>query len=119
MRKAVEFIQNNFSNPLRVTEIAGYVGINRSYLCTLFQQELQMSPREYLSNYRITRAAELLMITELSIEAVAFSCGYQDALVFAKNFRVKMGCAPSVYRKRNLASQKRELHEKLQQLKNL
>lgn len=119
VRKAVEYIQNNFSNPLSVTDIAAYVGINRSYLCTLFRQELQMAPREYLTNYRITRAAELLMITELSIEGVAFSCGYQDALVFSKNFRAKMGCAPSVYRKRNLSAGKERLKSRIQDLKSL
>ena len=40
VRKAVEFIQNNYCNPIHITDIADYVCINRSYLYTLFQKEL-------------------------------------------------------------------------------
>lgn len=59
VRKAVEFIQDNFCNPIHITDIADYVCINRSYLYTLFQRELSVSPKEYLANYRLTRASEL------------------------------------------------------------
>ena len=87
-------------NPIRVTDIADYVCINRSYLYTLFRKELHMSPQEYLSNYRLTRASELLIVTDLSVESVAFSCGYSDPLVFSKAFKAKTGQTPSRYRSR-------------------
>ena len=101
IRKAVEYIQNHYSYPVQVGEIADYVGINRSYLCTLFKEHLHLSPKEYLTSFRITRAAQLLEITELSIESVAMSCGYQDALGFSKIFKARMGVTPSAYRKKN------------------
>lgn len=102
VRKAVEFIQTSYCTPIKVTDIADYVCINRSYLYTLFQRELKMSPQEYLSNYRLTRSAELLLITDLSVEGVAFSCGYTDPLVFSKAFKTKNGKTPSAYRKEKL-----------------
>ena len=101
IRKAVEYIQNHYSYPVQVGEIADYVGINRSYLCTLFKEHLHLSPKEYLTSFRITRAAQLLEITELSIESVAMSCGYQDTLGFSKIFKARMGVTPSAYRKKN------------------
>lgn len=100
LRKAVEYIQNHYSYPLQINEIAAYVGINRSYLYTLFKEQYGLSPKEYLTNFRITRAAQLLEITELSIESVAMSCGYQDTLGFSKIFKGKMGVTPSVYKKK-------------------
>lgn len=102
IRKAVEYIQNHFSDPLQVGEIADYVGINRSYLYTLFKEQFGMSPKEYLTNFRITRAAQLLEITELSIGSVAMSCGYQNTLGFSKLFKARMGVVPSVYKKRKI-----------------
>lgn len=102
IRKAVEYIQNHFSYPLQVGEIADYVGINRSYLYTLFKEQFGMSPKEYLTNFRITRAAQLLEITELSIDSVAMSCGYQNTLGFSKLFKARMGVVPSVYKKRKI-----------------
>ena len=111
VRKAVEFIQNNYADPVRVKDIADYVGVNRSYLYTLFQDNLQLSPKEYLTNFRLTRAAELLQLTDLSVETVAMSCGYQDALGFSKIFKAKMGITPSAYRKENTAWQETKRKE--------
>ena len=100
IRKAVEYIQNRYAYPLQVHEIAAYVGINRSYLYTLFMKQYGMSPKEYLTTFRITRAAQLLEITEMSVESVAMSCGYQNALGFSKIFKDRMGITPSAYKKK-------------------
>ena len=113
VRKAVEFIQNNYADPVRVKDIADYVGVNRSYLYTLFQDNLQLSPKEYLTNFRLTRAAELLQLTDLSVETVAMSCGYEDALGFSKIFKAKMGITPSAYRKENTAWQETKRKEEI------
>ena len=48
--------------------MADYVCINRSYLYTLFQNSLGMSPQQFLMTFRITKATELLQLTSLSIE---------------------------------------------------
>lgn len=106
IRKAIEYIQNTYSNNIKVTDIASYVCINRSYLYTLFQKNIGMSPQEYLANYRLTRAAELLDVTDLPIGSVAMSCGYRDPLVFSKAFKGKKGMSPSQYRKKSRDAQK-------------
>lgn len=77
VNKAVEFIQGNYCNPIKVTDVADYVCINRSYLYTLFRHSLGMSPQQFLMTFRITKAAELLQHTALSVESIAISCGYR------------------------------------------
>lgn len=119
MKKAVEFIQNNYCNPIHITDIADYVCINRSYLYTLFQKELGVSPQDYLSNYRLTQASELLVITDISIESVAFSCGYSDPLVFSKAFKAKYGTTPSRYRRRDQEEQRENLKRNEAKLREL
>lgn len=119
VRKAVEYIQNNYHYGIRVSDIADYVGVTRGYLHTLFTESLHVSPQDYLVNYRITRAEQLLSITDLSIEGVAQSCGYQDPLVFSKLFKKKMGMTPSSYRKMKWESAKTELREKKSRLDTL
>lgn len=111
IRKAVEYIQNHYSYPLQIKEIADYVGINRSYLYTLFKEQFCLSPKEYLTNFRITRAAQLLEITDLSIEGVAMSCGYQNTLIFSKTFKNRMGITPSVYKKEKTEQQRQTRHD--------
>ena len=99
VKKAVEFIQENYCNPIKVTDVAEYVCINRSYLYTLFLNSMHISPQQYLSVYRLSKAAELLLATRYSIETIAISCGYTDPLVFSKAFRQMKGVSPSMYRK--------------------
>lgn len=99
VREAVEYIRNNYVNEITVADVADYVCINRSYLTTLFKNELGMSPQEYLMNFRITRGMELLSTTETTIENIAASCGYKNPLVFSKAFKKVNGMSPSQYRK--------------------
>lgn len=117
--QAVEFIQNNYSFPIHVTDVASYVCINRSYLYTLFKANLGLSPQDYLANYRISRATELLTMTELSIESIALSCGYTDPLIFSKVFKAKKGQTPSRYRKEARMTHKEKLRDNINTLEKL
>ena len=101
VREAVNYIRNNYFRGINVSDIADYISVNRSYLYKLFQASFQMSPKDFLTTYRISRAEELLTWSDLSIEGIAWSCGYNDALVFSKVFKKQTGMSPSVYRKEN------------------
>ena len=116
VRKAISFIQSNYCNPIKVTDVADYVCINRSYLYTLFQNSLGMSPQQFLMTFRITKATELLQLTSLSVESIAISCGYQDPLVFTKAFRQMKKMSPSAYRKELQKGEGRRNKEHLEQV---
>lgn len=95
---AISYIQNHYSLPVTIEEISDYVGINRSYLSSLFVKYTGMSPIKYLQNFRMTKAQHMLTITDLSVESIALSCGYQSAEAFHKIFRKYTGTSPKVYR---------------------
>ena len=116
--KAVDFIRTNYCNPIKVTDVADYVCINRSYLYTLFQNHIKMSPQQFLTTFRIAKAVELLQMTELPIESIAISCGYSDPLVFTKAFRQTKGMSPSKYRKETLQSGIRHKQSDLEQIES-
>lgn len=98
VERAIEYVRMNYCNPIKVTDIADYVCINRSYLYSLFEQYLHISPQQFLTIYRVTKSLELLHSTDYPIESIAISCGYTDAIVFTKAFKKKMGMSPSTYR---------------------
>lgn len=112
VQKALEYIHNNYANPIKITDIANYVCITRNYLFTLFKNSLDLSPHEYLTKYRIGRATELLRFTDYSIESIALSCGYLDPIVFTKTFKLQKQITPSNYRKQYK-------HEKIENLSEL
>ena len=84
-----------------VNEIADYLSINRSYLSTLFKKYLHLSPQEFLLRYRMIQAEELLINTDLTINQIAFSCGYANQLSFSKAFSNTHNLAPRDFRKQN------------------
>ena len=99
VEKAVEFIQHNYLNPsLKVTDVANFIGLNRSYLTHIFKKSLELSPKEFLLNYRINEASFLLKNTNLSIGTISKSVGYTDQLAFSKVFKKIKGISPKAYR---------------------
>lgn len=99
VERATDYIRSHFQEDLTVSKLAGYVGLNRSYLTTVFQNTLHMSPQQFLMHFRMERAAQLLLDSALSVGDVARSCGYPDPLTFSKAFKRTLGMTPSQYRR--------------------
>lgn len=116
VRRAIEFISANYCNPIKVTDVADFICINRSYLYSLFKTKTGVSPQQYLTKFRLTKASELLQVTELPIESIALSCGYTDALVFTKAFKAAKGVSPSVYRKKIIRGTERKNTKNLKKI---
>ena len=74
------------------------MGVSRSTLFRQFRRCLSTSPKEYLDQYRIRRAAYLLRHTSLTVNSVSTSVGYDNGLYFSKVFKKAMGTSPSKYR---------------------
>jgi len=96
---AVEMIQNSYwKQELNVGQLAQSLNVERTYLYRMFMEHTGISPQEYLTEVRMERACELLLGSELSVQAVACSVGYKDALYFSRLFRKRKGITPSGYR---------------------
>ena len=108
--QVIRYIQDCYHEPLRVEDMARYVGLNRSYLSTLFKKHTGLSPIKYLQTFRMTRAAHLLSLTKLPITAIAYSCGYQETESFHKIFKQHTGLSPKQYRiqEQNKTAENRE-----------
>lgn len=98
---AEEYVSNYFwRSDLSIPEIAEALHIDRTYLYRLVKGKFRMSPSQYLTEFRIEKAGELLEQGNLPIQTVAGSVGYEDALYFSKIFKKIKGVSPSDYRKR-------------------
>ena len=95
---SIDFINNNYSNNIKVNDIANYVGLNRSYFSNLFTKKMGISPQEYLLSLKMGKACNLLTNLQLSIGDVARKVGYEDQLTFSKIFKKSKGLSPKLYR---------------------
>lgn len=98
VERAVQYIAEQYSYPITVEDVAVYTGVSRSYLFRLFREKMKQSPKEYLLEYRIRQACQLLNQTDLPVGSIAHSVGFEDNLYFSKVFRKYKSCTPSEYR---------------------
>ena len=99
LQKAVAFIDEHFRETLRLETVAAYVGLNPSYLSTIFNRELKISFSGYLTQKRIEEASLLLIKTNNSLSEIAVSVGFENQSYFSQSFRKHTGMTPKQYRK--------------------
>ncbi len=95
---ALEFIDHNYEKDIKVNDIANYIGIDRSYFTNIFKKIMNISPQQYLINYRLEKARHLLKSTNLSISEISEKIGYPDPLSFSKIFKMYYKISPTEYR---------------------
>lgn len=100
--RACMYIQNNFQDDITVDMIAKYLFINRTYLFRIFKARLNMSPSEYLQDYRLKQACYMLARSSHSITDIAFYCGFNSVSLFCKAFKKKYKISAMNYRKNAL-----------------
>lgn len=102
VQKSIEFITSNYSYPITIEDIASYVGISRSHLFRSFDATLNMSPKEFLTEFRIKQACYLLENSNLSITVIANSIGFDNSLYFSRAFKKSKNLSPKEYRQKKL-----------------
>lgn len=98
IKEAINYIEQNFQNNITVEDIAAVCGINRSYFGKIFRNSIGRSPQEFLMNYRMVKATELLKLTSLSIAEIGSAVGYENQLHFSRAFKTIYGVSPREWR---------------------
>jgi AraC-like DNA-binding protein len=97
-QRAVRYIEDTFGMPITIGGIAAHLGIDRTHLFRVFHRHFGVSPQEYLLDFRIRKACELLRRTSLSIGEIACSVGFDEAAHFSATFRGRRGMSPREFR---------------------
>ncbi|MDQ0111916.1 AraC family transcriptional regulator [Paenibacillus harenae] len=98
VKQVIDFIELNYASKISVSRIAYVIGLDRSYLCSIFKASIRFSIQDYLILYRINKACELIEHSELSIGDISRSVGYDDPLLFSKIFKKTKGLSPRQFR---------------------
>lgn len=98
IKEAISFVEQNFQNDISVEDIAAVCGLNRSYFSKLFKKAVGKSPQEFLLNYRMVKATELLKLTTLAVGDVGRAVGYSNPLHFSRAFKQIYGVSPRTWR---------------------
>lgn len=96
--EAISFIEQNYSLPITVENMADRCNLDRSYFGKIFKETMGQSPQEFLINYRMAKAASLLKTTDLPIGSISPLVGYSNQLHFSRSFKKVYKISPREYR---------------------
>ena len=107
MLEANHYIAQHYSEKIRLKDIAAALHINSSYFSRIYKAYTDETVIGYINQYRIRKAKELMMTSNLSITDIATMVGFDDPSYFSSVFVRYTGFLPMQYR--NAQSQK-EVH---------
>ena len=97
--RCMRYIHEHFAENITMKKLAATAYVSPSYLTRLFKTDLGVPPINYIIDYRIEAAKQLLRAGEASITEIAESAGFGDQKYFSRVFRKRMGISPRSYRK--------------------
>lgn len=101
LKTAIDFMERNFAQKLKLEEIANSAHLSPSRLCHIFKEQKQMTVFDYLTSLRINYAKELLLSTDYSCTKIALEVGYNYQSYFDRIFKEKVGLTPKQFQKQN------------------
>ncbi len=97
--KAVDYLNSNYDKKTTLNQIANHFFISKGALIYNFNKFLGCSPIDYLLNIRISKAKEMLLNTDKSVNEIAELCGFSSANYFGLIFKKKENLSPLMYKK--------------------
>lgn len=95
---AVTYIKEHLADNLTVKDTAKALTVNANYLSTLFHADMGITFIDFVNRERTNQAASLLRHTNLQIQQIAATVGYNNTSYFARQFVRFQGISPSQYR---------------------
>lgn len=99
MKRVVSFVEAHLGDAdVNIGDMADAAATSRSGLNRKMKAILGITPKDFLCEVRIQKACQLLKDKTLSVNDVAYMCGFSDSRYFSRAFKAKMGVTPSEYR---------------------
>ncbi|WP_440657875.1 helix-turn-helix domain-containing protein [Ensifer adhaerens] len=103
LRRAVEYIDENWGRNIRLEELASLAGLSQSHFSHDFKASTGMAPHQWQTNARVERAKQLLLKNEASLTTVAAETGFSDQAHFTRVFRKVVGATPASWKRSRLS----------------
>ncbi|UNK20174.1 AraC family transcriptional regulator [Paenibacillus sp. N3/727] len=97
IEEALAYINRHYMNPLTIDELAELHAMSPKRFSYFFHKYTGLYPIDYVINYRMERASDLLKVGNFPIRDIAISVGYANPLYFSRVFKKKFGVSPSAY----------------------
>lgn len=101
MKCMLDYIHLNYHQAITVQDVSAAANVSKSECFRCFSELSKTTPVEYISKFRLSQAAQLLITTEKSMSDICYLVGFNDTSYFAKRFKEQYGISPKAYRAKN------------------
>jgi len=99
LQQALNYISEHYSEDISIAELSSFLYVNRTTLFKAFKKAFNLSPQQYIIEYRLRIAQQHICETKLPLTTIAEKCGFPCYSHFSRIFASKFGCSPSKMRK--------------------
>ena len=96
--EVLDYIGANYGQELSVEHLASIVYLTPDYLSRLFKKSMGKSISQYIRQFRMERARDLLTGTNRKVIDIGEAVGYPNYSYFCQSFREYFGSSPEKYR---------------------
>jgi len=101
MSAVSDYIYENYDKEITVKDLADIAYMSESNLHAVFKRQFGLPPLSYINHYRLSLAAERLLLSDAHVCDIANSVGFSDPLYFSKMFKKQYSLSPKEYRRMN------------------
>ncbi|WP_283674659.1 AraC family transcriptional regulator [Butyricicoccus sp. Marseille-Q5471] len=101
MKDMLNYIRQNYSQPMTIPEICAAANLSKSECFRCFSELSKMTPIEYVNQFRLFQASQLLLTTDKSISDICYSTGFNNTSYFSKKFKEQYRISPKAYRSKS------------------
>ena len=95
---ALDFIDKNFDKNITVSDISNYLNIDRSHFYKIFKLHMMNTPQQYLIEYKLKKACDLLRKSSYSVCEISNIVGFTSQSHFSKTFKKNLNLTPLEYK---------------------
>lgn len=93
-QNALDYMEERLTEPLSTDQVCAALGISKSYLYQIFQEDLNITPKAWLTQRRLKLARQEIFLGAKAT-AIYPLCGFQDYSAFYRAYKKQFGYAPS------------------------
>ncbi len=97
--KMIEYLHTYYSSKFSLSDMATHSNVSRGECCRYFKKMMHMTISDYLMEYRVSKAVELLESSDISISEISETVGFSSQSYFIESFKKKTRLSPLAYRK--------------------
>lgn len=98
---ALSKMHTDYAQKFTLEELAELCSVSKYHFCRIFKRAMNVTPVQYLTEYRVDLAEAMLKDTKKSISDVAWQCGFDDESYFSRCYKKIKGVSPKKVQKEN------------------